>query len=371
MTFRWPWLLTALAVVPLSIAVSVWLQRRKRKFAVRFASLTLIRDALPRRGRWQRHVPFALLLLAVAGLVMAMARPMLEVPVTRSRTSIILTLDESRSMCSTDVTPNRLAAAGKAAAALVEKEGGRIKIGVVVFSGAGEIAVKPTTDTKQLLDAVSSLTTGAGGTAIGSGILSAIDAISTVDPAVAPSTLDARGAAKGAPSGSKYAPDIVVVLTDGANNQGIDPIVAARQAADRRVRIYTVGFGTDHPGPLVCTENQIGENSFGGFGGGPGGPGGGGGFGGPGGPGFPGGGGGLSRFTVEDQQALRQIAAATGGTAYRAQSANQLLDVFRALPTRIKSVTERHEVSVAFVAAGAVLALGALGLSMRWNRFPS
>jgi Ca-activated chloride channel family protein len=354
--FRWPWLLLALAVVPLALALYLAWQRRRRKYAVRFASLSLLRDAVPRRGRWRRHVPFALLLAAVACLVVATARPTLETRVDSSRTSIILTLDESRSMCSTDVKPNRLAAAGKAASQLVGKEHGAVRIGLVVFSGAAQIAVPPTTDVGRLQSALRSLTVGEGGTAIGSGILTAIDAIAEVDHSVAPSGVRVPDAT--APPRGSFAPDIVVVLTDGANNRGVDPGQAAAQAAARRVRVYTIGFGTDDPGAFSCTREQLGDSPTGfGFGGGFGG----GGFG-----GF----GNANRFSVEDQAALEKIAGATGAKAFRAQSAQQLLHVFRSLPAHVESSTERHEVSVAFVAAGALLALLALALSTRWNRFP-
>jgi Ca-activated chloride channel family protein len=369
MTFRWPWLLAAAAVIPVAIGAYVWSERRKRKYAVQFASLSLIREALPRSSRWRRHVPFALLLVAVASLVLAMGRPQATVPVPRSQTSIILALDVSRSMCSTDVTPNRLAAAEKAADTLIEQQVGGARIGVVAFSGFAQILVPPTTDAKKLTTAIHDLTTGVGGTAIGNGILAAIDAISRVNGAVAPSTVNLGGGTRqSAASGKQYQPDIVVVLTDGANNRGVDPQIAAAQAAARKVRVYTIGFGTDNPGALVCTRDQLGSDPYGGgrFGGG----GFGGGFGG-GGPGGGGpGGGNVSRFVNEDQQALEAISNATGGTAFRAASAQQLLNVFRKLPSRVVVQHEKKEVGVIFVGAGALLALLALGLSMRWNRSP-
>jgi Ca-activated chloride channel family protein len=360
MTFRWPWLLAVLLIVPIAIAVYVWLERRKRKYAVRFASLSLIRDAVPRHSRWRRHLPFALLLVAVASLVFAMARPATSVPVPKSKTSIMLTLDVSRSMCSTDVTPNRLAAAQSAAKALIEKDQG-VRFGIVEFSSEPQLIVAPTTDTHRLDDAIDSLQVG-GGTAIGSGILESIDALSKVNPEIAPSTVNVGKSSSGTNGSKGYQPDIVVLLTDGANNRGVDPSVAAAQAADRRVRVYTVGFGTDNPGELVCTRNQLGSDPFGGgFGGG--------GFGGGGFAGGGFGGNGSSRFVDADQQALQDIAHTTGGLAFRAASADQLLKVFRQLPARVHIQTERHEISVLFVGVGALLAILALGLSLRWNRY--
>jgi Ca-activated chloride channel family protein len=357
MTFRWPFLLPVLLIVPIAIVVYVWLERRKRKYAVTFASLSLIRDAVPKHSRWKRHLPFALVLLAVASLVIAMARPQTVVPVPKSSTTIMLVFDVSRSMCSTDVTPNRLAAAQTAARALVEKEAGA-KVGIVEFSSDAQILVPPTADTSKLVDAINSLQVG-GGTAIGNGILAAIDAISSVNPKVAPSTANVKGST-GTPSKNQaFAPDIVVLLTDGANNRGVDPSVAAAQAAARKVRVYTIGFGTDNPGDLVCTRNQLGSDPFGDrFGG----------FRGFGGGGF--GGNAASRFVDADQQALVAIAQATGGTAFRAASSEKLLKVFRSLPEHVTVQKEHREISVAFVGAGIVLMLLALGLSLRWNRYP-
>jgi Ca-activated chloride channel family protein len=296
-----------------------------------------------------------LLLAAIASLVIATARPQADVPVAKSRTSIILVLDVSRSMCSTDVTPNRLSAAQKAARSLIEEQIGAARVGVVDFSGAAQILVHPTNDTKQLVDAIDQLTTG-NGTAIGGGILAGIDAISTVNPDIAPSTVNLH--AKAGNGSGKFAPDIIVLLTDGANNRGVDPQVAARQAADRGIRVYTVGFGTDNPGALLCTRQQLGPDPFGDrFGGG------GGGFGG----GFNGG---ASRFISSDQEALRRIAKETGATAHRASSANELLQVFHQLPARVVHQTEHREISVVFLGGGALLALLALALSMRWSVFP-
>ena len=149
-------------------------------------------------------------------------------------------------------------------------------------------------------------------------------------------------------------PDIVVLLTDGANTRGIAPLDAAKQAAARRVRVYTIGFGTDHPTALVCSAAQLGAD---GFDGGPGG-----------GPGFGGTGGGRRNFLDRDETTLKAMAAATGGTYYQAEDADQLRDVFAKLPSDIRNQHEEEEISVWFVFAGALLALGALGLSLRWNR---
>jgi Ca-activated chloride channel homolog len=362
MTFTWPWALLALVVVPLVIAVYVLLQRRKRKYAVSYASLSLIREAMPKRSSWRRHLPAALLLVGMASLVVAMARPQAVVSVSRSHTSIMLTLDVSRSMCSTDVSPNRLSAAQAAARKFVDEQPSGTRIGIVAFSGSAQVLVAPTTDTDRLRNAIDNLTTGMG-TVIGNGLLTSIDALSKVNHDIAPSTVKLSPAdRKRQRFAGKYEPDIVVLLTDGAATGGVDPIDAAKQAADRRVRVYTIGFGTNTPGTLVCTSEQLGAADFGPpFGGGGGGPSG---FR----PNFSGAG--RANFLEIDERTLKSIAKRTGATYNRAQNADQLVRVFHDLPKRVTTQKEHRELSVYFVGAAAFLATAALGLSLWWNRYP-
>lgn len=362
MHFDWSWALFGLLLIPLLILGYVLLQRRKRKYAVQYASLSLIRDALPRRSTWRRHVPFALLLASLAALVLAAARPQATVEVPKGSTSIILALDVSRSMCATDVQPNRLVVAQDAARAFVKNQPSGTRIGIVAFAGVAQTVVAPTDDQDVLINAINGLTTGIG-TAIGSSILASIDALAEANPDIAPSTLDLTPAATpdAAPGTGKFVPDIVVLLTDGANTRGIPPLVAAGQAADRGVRVYTIGFGTTSPGSLVCTSEQLGGEAFGGqFGSLPGDPN----AGGTGGPpqGIPG------QFIDLDEPTLQGIADMTGGEYARAENADQLVSVFDDLPSRVVAQKEEREITVYFVGAGAILALMAIGLSLRWNR---
>ncbi|MFZ1396906.1 MAG: VWA domain-containing protein, partial [Candidatus Promineifilaceae bacterium] len=243
MNFLWPWLLLFLLIIPLSIAAYIWMLRRRRKFAVRFSSLSLIREALPKSARWRQHLPFALFLLGLTSLILAQARPMAQIEIPLSRTTIILALDVSRSMCATDVAPNRLAVAQDAALAFVEEQADGTQIGLVAFAGFAELVVPPTNDKDVLRDAIANLTTSLG-TAIGSATLKAIDAISEVNTAVPPSGLNLQPDDTAAEIVETYQPDIIVLLTDGANSQGPLPLAAAQQAADRQVRVYTIGFGT-------------------------------------------------------------------------------------------------------------------------------
>lgn len=264
-TFAWPFALLALAIPAAVLAAHLLAQRRRRRQAVGYSDVALLRSVLPRRSRWQRHLPIALLLAALAALAVAAARPHARRDVPYARTSIILALDVSGSMCSSDVEPNRLAVAQDAARAFVEQQPKNTRMGLVVFSGFAELALPPTSDHKVLIDAISSLTTGQG-TAIGAAILKSLDAIAEVNPAVEPVGDTPPPAGKASAGG--YVADIVVLLTDGANNRGIEPLDAVPYATARGVRVFTIGFGTTEPAPLVCTRDQLGPESLQGFRGG-------------------------------------------------------------------------------------------------------
>jgi len=364
MSFYWPWLLLLMSLVPLLIAVYIWVLRRKRKYAVRYSSLSLIRDALPKHARWRQHVPFALFLLGLSSLVAAVARPVALTEVPLSRTTILLAIDVSRSMCATDVDPNRLTVAQEAAMSFIEEQADDTRIGLVAFSDFAEIVVAPTKDKDVLQAAIESLTTSIG-TAIGSATLKSIDAIAGINEAVAPSGVNSRAQAdETSPDEGFYQPDIIVVLTDGANTLGPRPLDAAQQAADRHVRVYTIGFGSTEPESMVCTPQQLGsdafDDGFGGFGGGFSG-----GFGGGG-----GGGGGIRRFLLLDEPTLQGMADITGGAYYRAEDAEQLYEVFVSLPTEIVLQKERLEISVIFSFLGAIFAIIAVALSLMWHPFP-
>ena len=363
MSFAWPLALLSLLVAPALLAVYWWSLRRRRKQAVRYSSVALLRSVLPTRKRWQRHLPVALLLAALVALALSAGRPRLVRSVPYARTSVILALDVSRSMCSTDVKPNRLVAAQDAAHAFVEKQPKGVRMGLVVFSGFAELTVPPTTDRKALLAAIDGLTTGRG-TAIGSAMLKGLDAIADVNPAVSPvgdAPEPVTAPSGGAPGAKGFVPDIVVLLTDGANNRGIEPLDAVPYAVERRVRVYTIGFGTTNPQPPSCTREQLGGDVFdpGGFGGG----GGGGGFGG-------GGSGGFGRFQIADTPTLMAVATKTGGTYHGAQDADELRKVFSDLPKEVAKQKRPTEISWMLAALGALLASASVAGAMRWSPYP-
>jgi len=364
MSFLWAPLLILALVVPATIGVYAWSQRRRRPSGARYSSLALLRDARPGPSRLRRHLPFACFAAALAALVLAVGRPAVVLSVPANETTILLALDVSGSMCSTDVAPTRLQAAEQAAIDFVKNQGSHTRIGIVAFSGYGAVVQSPTTDQQTLIGALESLTTGRR-TAIGSGILSSIDAIAEVDPTVARSVVPGRPGVEPSPVvGGAYAPDIIVLLTDGASNTGPDPLDAAGQAADRGLRVYTIGFGTANGAGLdaTCAQQFIGREPGGGFGGGLGG----GGIG-----GFGGGFGGPGNFPRGiDEATLRQIASRTGGEYYPAENADQLEQVFAGLPTSLITEHQVVELSAGFVGLGGLLAAVALLLGRLWRPSP-
>jgi Ca-activated chloride channel family protein len=353
MELLWPGFLLLLGLIPLIVAVYMWILRRRRRFAVRYSSLALIREALPHQSWLRRHLPFALFLFALAGLVIALGRPVASVTVPAGRATIILAMDVSRSMCATDIPPNRLEAAKAAALSFIERQESSTQIGIVAFAGFAELIQPPTTDQEVLQDAIESLTT-ARRTAIGSAILESLDAIAEINQSVAPSVSGTAAEIKPTPlPEGVYAPDIIVLLTDGASNQGPWPLDAAQQAVDRGVRVYTIGFGTENGAIMDCSLGFQGSDPFGGqqFGGG---------------SGF--GGGGFRRGI--DEETLKEIAAMTDATYYSAESAGELQEVFQSLPTYLITKQETTEISVVFTAIGALLATLAVGLSLLWHPLP-
>jgi Ca-activated chloride channel homolog len=354
MTFLWLGLLVLLAAVPVLVALYLWSQRRRRPGGARYSSLALIREALPGSARRRRHLPFALFAAGVSALVLALGRPAVVLSVPTNETTVILSIDVSGSMCSTDIAPTRLEAAEDAAVGFVASQTANTQIGIVAFSGFAAVVQPPTTDQEALVDAIRSLTTGRR-TAIGSGLLAAIDAIAEVDPTVPRSVIPGRPGTEPPPVvPGAYAPDIIVLLTDGASNAGPEPVDAAQQAADRGLRVYTIGFGSEEGGQLepVCRQQFMGNEPGGGFGGG----------------GFGGGAGGFRRGI--DEGTLRQVADRTGGTYYPAESAADLQHVLATLPTTLITKHEVVEVSAGFVGLGGILAAIALLLGRAWRPLP-
>ncbi|CAA9236002.1 MAG: Aerotolerance protein BatA [uncultured Chloroflexia bacterium] len=342
MSLLWPGFLLLLGIVPLLIAAYIWSLRRRR-VALRYSSLSLIRAAIPPHARLRRHLPFALLLLGLTSMIFALVRPVRMVTVPSGQATIMLAMDVSGSMRQTDIEPSRLRAAQAAAVSFVQRPKRATQIGMVAFAGYAELVQPPTTNREALQIAVESLTM-ARGTAIGSGILEALDAIAEIDPNVAPSETGEEAPVEPRPTPvpqGAYVPHIIVVLTDGVTTTGPQPLEAARQAADRGVRVYTIGFGTQNGSPGFGGP-QFGGNQQSG-----------------------------RRFRRGiDEPTMKQIAEMTGGEYYAASSAGELVEVFENLPTHVTTKTEVMEISVVFAGVAALLAAVAMVLSLRWHPLP-
>ena len=343
MSFTWPGFLFLLALLPLLVAAYLLILRRRRKYAVRFSSLALLRAAMPKHSWVRRHLPFALLIATLATLSLALSRPVAVVQVPSGQATIILAMDVSRSMCSTDIAPSRLAAAKEAALSFIDGQSSNTQMGLVAFAGFSAMIQAPTTDQDLLQDAVQGLTTGRG-TAIGSGILEAVNAIAEINDDIAPVTGSLRGfESSEAPDEIVIRPEIIVLLTDGVTTNGIPPLVAAAEAGVRGIRVYTIGFGTSSGGSgSVC--GGWGGQGFG----------------------FGGGGGGGFRRGI-DEPTLIQVAEMTGGEYYSAESAGELEEVFAELPASFSTRPQTTEISFIFAALGALLAVAAIGLGLLWQ----
>ena len=351
MGLLWPAYLLLLTAIPLVVGAYVLVLRRRRRFAVQYSSLSLIRQAMPGGFRWRRHLPFALTVLAITLLILALARPFANVTVAASRTTVMLALDVSLSMCADDVSPNRLTVAQEATEKFIDSQETGTRVGIVAFAGIAQLIAPPTTDKEVLLEAVANLTT-ARATAVGSAIARSLDALAEVNPDIPPVSVfvSPREAAVEPGVEDGIQPDVIVLLTDGASNRGVLPLRAARAARDRGVRVYTIGFGTASPAVLRCTPeqlggdelaNRIGRGGFGSFG-----------------RGF-----GRGNFLRLDEQTLTNVAEITDAEYYLAESADELLEVFSTIPLQIEKKKVRMEVSAVLTAISALLALSAVALS--------
>lgn len=364
MTLGWPLALASLLVLPLLLGLYVWAQRRRRAAPVRHSNVALVKAAQGggRRRRWSRHLPFVAVLLALLGLGVASARPAMELRVPQDRTSIIVAVDISRSMCSIDVEPNRLAAAKAAVREFIDKQQAGTRIGIIAFAGYAELVAAPTTDKEELRGAVDSLITGRG-TAIGAAILKSVDAIASVNPAVAPIGPDEvppppqMEQTEPLPPPSDVTPptvppvaDIVVLLTDGANTRGVLPMDAAKAAGARGIRIFSIGFGTAEPTRMVCTREQLGADAFA--------------------DGGPYGRGDVARFLVVDEPTMKGVATATGGSYSLAADRAQLDQVLQNVPRELVLAREEVELAPMLAALAALLLLVGIAIAVRQRRFP-
>ncbi len=322
MSFSWPLALLLLILVPLLVGLQVLAARRRRRQAARFANPALVPNLVPSSPGWRRYVPPALALVALALLVVGIARPHVVRDVTRDDATIILTIDTSRSMEATDVKPNRFTAAKEAALAFLEEVPDEYSVGIVSFSTNADPVLPPTTDREAARAALAELRLGSG-TALGAAIARSVELALEESERQRPRAAGERS------------PGAVVVLSDGAQTAGdVQPRAAAERARELGVPVSTVALGT---GDAVVEVPRPG---------------------------------GLKERVVvaPDLPTLRQIAQTTGGTFAEAPSAAKLDEVYRDLGTRLAIDPKRVEITSAFAAGGAVLLLLGSALSSLWFR---
>ncbi|MES2535593.1 MAG: VWA domain-containing protein [Pseudomonadota bacterium] len=346
MTFLWPEMLWLLLIVPMLIGVYIMLLRRKKKLALRYASLNMVKEAMGAGQKMRRHIPPLLFLLAMTLMLVAIARPAAVVTLPSQHETVILAIDSSGSMRANDVKPSRLAAAQAAARTFVNEQPRTTRIGVVSFAASATLVQPPTLSREDILAAIDGFQLQRG-TAVGSGLLVSLKTIfpeiefnlgsSNPRPDAARDGSRSRPLDdptkpkapefKPVPPGS-FASAVIILLTDGQTTTGPDPIEAARMAAERGVRVFTVGVGT--------TSGEI--------------------------LGFDG----WSMRVQLDEEPLKKIAAITKAEYFFAGTAPDLTKVYKTLNSRLVLEKKATEITALFAAVAALFALLSGMLSMLW-----
>lgn len=338
MNLLWPDALWSLLLLPLLVVAYLWLLARRRRQTVQLSSIRLVRQALGGGPGWRRRLPPALLLAAVGVLLLASARPVARLKLPSQQETIVLAMDVSGSMRATDVLPNRLVAAQEAAKAFVAGLPRHVRIGVVAFAGTAAVVQAPTFSREDVVAAIDRFQLQRG-TAIGSGLVLSLATLFP-DEGIDLSQITGQRAMPPAPGEQKekkpftpvepgsYASAAVILLTDGQRTTGPDPLEAAKMAAERGIKVYTVGVGTK-AGEIIGFE-------------------------------------GWSMRVRLDEDTLKAISTLTRANYFYAGTAEDLKQVYQALSSRLVVETKETEVTALFAAAGALLALLAAGLSVWW-----
>jgi Ca-activated chloride channel family protein len=335
MTFQWPEMLWLMLVLPLLLAAYVLVLRKKKKIALRYASLGLVHEAMGVGNRIKRHIPPALFFCALAAMILAIARPQATITLPTQHETVILAMDISGSMRATDVEPNRLIAAQNAAKQFVAEQPENVRIGVVAFAGTATVAQAPTRNREDVVAAIDRFQLQRA-TAIGSGIIVSLAALfpdQGIDVGELTYGREKKGEKPAAamlkpvPPGS-YASAVIILLTDGQRTTGPDSIMAAKMAAERGVRIFTVGVGTPE-GKIIGFE-------------------------------------GWSMRVRLDEETLKQIATITHGEYFYAGNALDLNKVYQTLNAKLVLERKKTEVTALFAAVAALFALVSAALSLAW-----
>ncbi len=342
MNFLWPEALWLAVLLPLLIAAYVWLLYRKRRSAVRYANLGMIKEAMGAGSRIRRHVPPALLFLALAALIVGMARPTATVTLPTQTQTIVMALDASGSMRAKDVEPSRLVAMQNAAKQFAAEASPRTKIAVVVFAGTAQLVQPPTDDREAVIAAIDRIQLQRA-TATGSGLIVSLATIFPDAGFDVSTALFGRDAPRSGPIGEakkdpkkdykpvepgSYSNAVVILLTDGQRTTGPDPIEIAKLAADRGVRVYTVGFGTTS-GEIIGFEGWS--------------------------------------FRVRlDEETLKTVALMTRGEYFYAGTAADLKKVYQTLNSRLSFEKKETEVTALLSGIAALFAMLSGLLSLLW-----
>jgi len=338
MSFLWQEALWALLLLPLLVLAYLWLLKRRKKSAVTWASLGIVKEAMSGQRAWRRHVPPTLLLLALAALIVASARPTAVVTLPMVEQTIVLAMDVSGSMRATDVEPNRLVASQNAAKAFIAEMPKSVRVGVVSFAGTAAIVQPPTLSREDVAAAIDRFQLQRA-TAIGSGIIlslaaifpeAGIDLSQVTGARLMPKALgDTKPEKEFTPvEPGSYNSAAIILLTDGQRTTGPDSMDAAKMAADRGIKVYTVGIGTKD-GETIGFE-------------------------------------GWSMRVRLDEETLKQVAAATRAEYFYAGTAVDLKKVYQSLGSRLSAQKKETEISALFAALGGLLALLAATLSLWW-----
>lgn len=341
MTFLWPQNLWLLLALPLLVLVYIWLMRRKKKTALRYASLSIVKEAMGAGQSFRRHIPPILFLLSIAAMLVAASRPFAVVTLPSQSQTIILAMDVSGSMRATDVQPNRLVASQNAAKAFLAELPRSVKVGIVAFAGTAQVVQPPTVNREDLVAAIDRFQMQRA-TAIGSAIVVSLAEIFP-DAGLDVGNLQygnnrLRGSSIDQPKTEKkefkpvapgsYNSAAIILLTDGQRTTGIDTMEAAKMASERGVRVYTVGIGTVD-GETIGFE-------------------------------------GWSMRVRLDEETLKNVASKTQADYYYAGTAADLKKVYETLSSRLTVEKKETEISALLAMAAAVLALLSAGLSLLW-----